>query len=270
MAQPGSRRRMVVGSGSGYGSSGYGGREGGMGGRERWGERSGSDWEQSGWRDMDRGEHGRHHGGRRHEMSQRDMGGSMGGSWADHGGATAGRIATTPAPCAPGEYGSMGGERSSGYGGSRYGTGSYGGRSGHGLRRRVLRLAVAPSLGRARIRPVFGHDLRTATTATARAGAGMRQGRASRATAMAVRTIGAAQRGYGDERGFWDKASDEVSSWFGDEEAERAARNGPAAQRPGSAQLRPLGFAHQRGCLRPADGEPDGGRLRHRGRGVRA
>jgi hypothetical protein len=31
-------------------------------------------------------------------------------------------------------------------------------------------------------------------------------------------------RGYGQERGFWDRASDEVSSWFGDEEAERRRR----------------------------------------------
>jgi hypothetical protein len=29
---------------------------------------------------------------------------------------------------------------------------------------------------------------------------------------------------YGQERGFWDRASDEVSSWFGDEEAERRRR----------------------------------------------
>jgi osmotically-inducible protein OsmY len=32
-------------------------------------------------------------------------------------------------------------------------------------------------------------------------------------------------RGYGsEERGFWDRASDEVASWFGDEEAERRRR----------------------------------------------
>jgi osmotically-inducible protein OsmY len=32
------------------------------------------------------------------------------------------------------------------------------------------------------------------------------------------------QRGYGDERGFFDRASDEVASWFGDEDAERRRR----------------------------------------------
>lgn len=31
-------------------------------------------------------------------------------------------------------------------------------------------------------------------------------------------------RGYGEERGWWDRASDEVASWFGDEEAERRRR----------------------------------------------
>ena len=30
--------------------------------------------------------------------------------------------------------------------------------------------------------------------------------------------------GHPDERGFWDRASDEVASWFGDDEAERRRR----------------------------------------------
>ena len=35
-------------------------------------------------------------------------------------------------------------------------------------------------------------------------------------------SYGGTNRGYGDnDRGFWDKATDEVSSWFGDEDAER-------------------------------------------------
>ena len=31
-------------------------------------------------------------------------------------------------------------------------------------------------------------------------------------------------RGRGDDRGFWDRASDEVASWFGDDDAERRRR----------------------------------------------
>jgi hypothetical protein len=40
-------------------------------------------------------------------------------------------------------------------------------------------------------------------------------------------------RGYGgEERGFWDRASDEVSSWFGDEEAARRRQEDQRGRRP--------------------------------------
>ena len=208
------------GSGS-YGSGGYGGREGGMGGPERWGERSGSDWEQSGWRDMDRGEQGRPYGGRRHETSQRGMGGSlggpMGGSWRRDSRQDRDYAGSMRA----GESGSMGGERSSRYGGSRYGSGSYGGRSGMGYGGGSSG-SSGPWGGRE-------YDQYSGMTSERDYGSGSGYG-ASAAWDRGSREQGygyggphdwGGQRGHGEDRGFWDKASDEVSSWFGDEDAER-------------------------------------------------
>ena len=196
------------GSGS-YGSGGYGGREG------RWGERSGSGWEQSGWRDMDEG---RHQGGR-HEMSQRDMGGSMGGSTGGPMGSSWRRDNRQDRDYAgsmrAGEYGSMGGERSSGYGGSRYGTGSYGGRSGMGYGGGSY--GSPPSSG-------WGAREYDQYSGMGESAYGSGRGRDSSEQGYGYggpHDWGGERGRGGEERGFWDKASDEVSSWFGDEEAER-------------------------------------------------
>lgn len=50
--------------------------------------------------------------------------------------------------------------------------------------------------------------------------AGNRHDRSGRYTEPDPRTYGLSER-YDNERGWWDRAADEVSSWFGDEEAER-------------------------------------------------
>jgi hypothetical protein len=65
-------------------------------------------------------------------------------------------------------------------------------------------------------------------------------------------------RGHRDERGFWDRASDEVASWFGDDEAERRRRQD---------QRRDERMGGGRGEWRSADREPASGRDYDRGYG---
>ena len=71
-------------------------------------------------------------------------------------------------------------------------------------------------------------------------------------------------RGGRDERGFWDRASDEVASWFGDDDAERRRRQDTSARR---AQMdgdrRDRGFdrgRHSTATVRPQRVSSDGGR----------
>ncbi len=154
--------------------------------RERWGDRSEPDWEQTAWNDLERdrgrgygqiGDSSRSYSGR--SMSR----GSDQGSWHDyrHDRDYSGSIRS-------GEHGAG---RSTPYSGSG---GSSSGRSGMGYGDRRME-----SQSRGRERSDFN------------AGYGYGYG--------GPHDWGADSRD--EERGFWDRASDEVSSWFGDEEAER-------------------------------------------------
>lgn len=207
-------------SGAG-GSRGYGGRGGGWGDRDRSDRPSGSAWEQSGWDDPGRGDM------RRREMGQdlesrgdyygrefsrnfpgHDMG-QTGRNWGDRR-----QDRDFAGSMRAGETGAeMGGDRSSAYGGSRYGATGYGGRSGMGY--------GGGASGPPTRRP-SEYDQYTGMTSEPGFGAGY--------GAAGPRRTGGGY-GYGgphdwggrddNERGFWDKATDEVSSWFGDEDAER-------------------------------------------------
>ena len=55
------------------------------------------------------------------------------------------------------------------------------------------------------------------------------------------------------DRGFFERAGDEVASWFGDEEAERRRREDADAQAAGARgrQLAPPGRLHERRRFRP-------------------
>ncbi|MBX9760605.1 MAG: BON domain-containing protein [Beijerinckiaceae bacterium] len=115
-----------------------------------------------------------------------------------------------------GESGSYGGYM----GGTRYGSGSHGGRSGMGF---------GGSSG-SRSSGWGSRELGQYSGMTSEPGygAGYRSGSGSGMSRGGEQGYGyggphdwSGQRGHDDERGFWDKASDEVSSWFGDEDAER-------------------------------------------------
>lgn len=185
-------------------------------GAERWSGRSGSDWEDTGWRDLERDRgRGYEYGG---ELSRNFPGRDMGQSgWSQSGWGQSGwgggrdrrQERDYGGSMRSGEYGGMGHDRSSSYSGSRYGTSGYGGRSGMGY--------GDPG------RPWREYDQYTGMTNEPGFGAGYGAG--------AYRG-GESGYGYGgprdwerrsnsDERGFLDRAADEVSSWFGDEDAER-------------------------------------------------
>ena len=70
-----------------------------------------------------------------------------------------------------------------------------------------------------------------------------------------------------NERGFLERASDEVASWFGDRDAERRREHGQS--RPRAQGLYPLGRPHPRGHQRPPDRRSLRRRHGDRGRGVR-
>ncbi len=148
----------------------------------RWGERAGSDWEQTSWSDLERnrsrGQQAGQGGG--HDLRQdRDFGGSM-------------------------RSGHSGGGRSSSYGGSGRNSS---GRSGMGYGGGGM-----DSQGR------DGHDQDYSGNSSRYGGGGAERAR------QGYGYGGQGDWGSGsrdDDRGFWDKATDEVSSWFGDEDAER-------------------------------------------------
>ncbi|MFN3892116.1 MAG: BON domain-containing protein [Beijerinckiaceae bacterium] len=198
------------GSASGLG---YSARRGGWDAGDRWGERSGSDWEQTGWRDLERG---REYGERSREFSGRDMGQShMGQSGWDRGGHDRRQERDYAGSLRSGDHGGeMGGSL-----GSRYGSSGYGGRSG--MSGRDYGGGFAAWSG--------PDSLEHGQYAGGRSGRGY-EGYSPRAHGGAD-SGHASGYGYGgphdwggrshEERGFWDKAADEVSSWFGDDEAER-------------------------------------------------
>ncbi|MDP2355851.1 MAG: BON domain-containing protein [Beijerinckiaceae bacterium] len=165
--------------------------------QHRWGERSGSNWEQTSWSDLERNRAREHSGDHERHYSGRDMNRGFGqGGGNDHrqdrdfGGSM--------------RSGDSGAGRSSPYSGSSRGSS---GRSGMGYGGGHME-----SQGRS------GRDQDYSGNRSGYGGGG----------------AGSMGQGYGyggprdwgpgsreDERGFWDKATDEVSSWFGDEEAER-------------------------------------------------
>src|SRR4051794_35135557 len=60
--------------------------------------------------------------------------------------------------------------------------------------------------------------------------------------------------GHPDERGFFDRASDEVASWFGDDEAERRRREDRMRdEREGFRGARPSDYNRERGSDRNRD-----------------
>ena len=205
-------------SGAGYGSRGgsWGDRD-----RDRWGERSGSDWEQSSWRDADRDRNRYEQGSDSWSGSSsgssrgygRDMGQGGQGGWSG-GGRDYRQERDYGGSMRAGEYGG----RSSSYGGSRYGSGASGGRSGMGYGGGRMGSSSSSQGWSGREYDQFGMS--------SEPGFGSGYG------ASGYRGM---EQGYGyggphdwgtrgsrsDDRGFWDKAADEVSSWFGDEDAER-------------------------------------------------
>lgn len=205
------RNRGEHSSGS-FGSGGYGSRESSFGDRERWGGQSGSDWDQSGWRDMDQGR----------DWSQRQSGGRRDMRQGGWGSGEQGHDYRQDRDFA----GSMrAGESGSYTGGARYGTGGYGGRSGMGFGGSSGgysgRSSGSQSWG--------GREYGQYSGMTSEPGYGSSQGSSygsgmSRGGEQGYGYGGphdwSGDRNRGDERGFWDKASDEVSSWFGDEDAE--------------------------------------------------
>jgi osmotically-inducible protein OsmY len=106
-------------------------------------------------------------------------------------------------------HGYGGGERD--YGGGSYGRGDYGGRHSEGRSDR-------------------GRDLQSDFSSDFEGGSNYRRdlpgygygGAGSRRDWGRERSFGRDQNR--DERGFWDRATDEVSSWFGDDEADRRRR----------------------------------------------
>jgi osmotically-inducible protein OsmY len=184
-------------AGSSYGSRGD------WDDRDRWREYSGSDWEETSWRDLDRDRgRGYEHGGSRN-FPGRDMGqsGWSGGAHdrrqdRDYGGSMR-----------AGEYGSeMGGRRS-------WGDSGYGGRSGMGY-----------GGGQMGSRSWSGREYDQYAGMTSEPGFGAGYGAGAYRRPDSGYGYGGEHdwgRSQSQDRGFFDKAADEVSSWFGDEEAER-------------------------------------------------
>lgn len=204
--------------------SGYGSRRDSSGEAERWSDRSGSDWEDTGWRDLERDRGRGYEYGAEHSRSfpGRDMGqGNMGqggmsqnmehGGWG-RGGRDRRQQRDYGGSLRAGEYGG----RSSSYGGSRYG------RSGMGYG------------GDPDLRAGSGREYDQFAGMSAEPGFGAGYGAGAYRGGMAGGSASGAESGYGyggphdwsgrspsGERGFFDRATDEVSSWFGDEDAER-------------------------------------------------
>jgi osmotically-inducible protein OsmY len=204
----------------------YGGETAGSGRRD-WSSRAGSwadrdrsqdsesDWERTGWRDLER-ERGRGDDYSR-EFSRSFTARHQGYGGGGHSGAGRRQDRDYGGSMRAGNYGGdMGADRSDRYLGSRYGSGGGGGRSG-----------MADQ--------AFGGGY-TASSGPDELERERDYGRSRRGAdhGYGERRHGGRESGYGyggphewggrsgaDERGFWDKATDEVSSWFGDEEAER-------------------------------------------------
>ncbi len=164
----------------------------------RWGERSGSDWEQTSWSDLERnrsrgeqgGESSRHYSNRDMNRGAGQGGGNDLRQDRDFGGSM--------------RSGDQGAGRSSSYGGSGR---SSSGRSGMGY-----------GGGRTDWQGQGGRGQDYSGKSSGYGGGGaerMQQGYGY----GGQRDWGSGSRD--DDRGFWDKATDEVSSWFGDEDAER-------------------------------------------------
>jgi osmotically-inducible protein OsmY len=171
---------------------------------------SGSDWEKTGWRDLER-ERGRGDDYSREfsrnftARNQEYAGGGRSGSDRRQDRDYSGSMRS-------GDYrGDRGGDRSARYAGSRYGSVASGGRSGMGdpaYGGGYTAWSGPDELGRERD---YGHSRR-----------GSDYGYGGRESAYGYGGPHEwGRRAGSDERGFWDRATDEVSSWFGDEEAER-------------------------------------------------